>query len=291
MKLKYLLVAIMSALFMPVMAIQYEENDTVAVVVDDFEIREGNTVENDTVVVDPDILAVDDITNAAGIIVENYPQEWSELSMQGKLSFEGLPVRPTVKIYMKRGESVIMSARAPIFGEVARVEMCNDSITIINKHTRRYWVQRLDLYTGSNPNVISDIQDIFLGNIAFPGHGRLSRDLALKSKWLATPDNEIYVFPPADMQFAGSEYGLVLDADDYTLLSFVMLLLKSNVGLQIAYLYGDAGWTLSIELEANNNNLGGEIQLSYPDYNPTPLEFTNAGERYSLTDIKGILKF
>lgn len=291
MKLKHLLVAIMSALFLPVMAIQYEENDTVAVVVDDIDIIDIDTVANDTVVVDHNMLVEKDITNVARIIVENYPQEWSELSMQGKLSFEGMPVRPTVKVYMKRGESIIMSARAPIFGEVARVEICNDSITVINKHTRKYWVQQLGPYIKSNPNVMSDIQDIFLGKIAFPGHGRLTQDLALKSKWLATPENEIFIFPSADMQFSGSEYGLVLDAGDYSLLSFVLLLLKSNVGLQFAYLYGEVGWTLSIEIEANNNNLGGEIQLSYPDYNPTPLEFTNAGEKYSLTDIKGILKF
>lgn len=71
--------------------------------------------------VPPEIII--DIKAAVDSISSGYDSEWLALSMQGKLSFTGLPIRPNVKIYMKRGESIIMSARAPIFGEVARVEI------------------------------------------------------------------------------------------------------------------------------------------------------------------------
>lgn len=291
MKVKYLLVAIMSVFFMPMNAIQYVKTDTVAVSIEDIDILESDTVASDTIVLDQNVIFEEKIAEAVKCISESYPKEWTELSMQGKLSFEGLPVRPTVKIYMKRGESILVSARAPILGEVARVEICNDSITIINKHTRKYWTQPLASYTKANPDIMSDIQDIFLGKVAFPGRGRLTPELAVMSNWLATSAGEVFLFPIDELQFVGSEFGFILDSEDYGMLSFVMMLLKSDVVMQTTYLYGEAGWTLGLNMEAKGNKIGGELQLSYPDYNPTPLGFTNAGERYNRTDIKGILKF
>ena len=109
------------------------------------------------------ILTLEEIAVATDTIIANYDSDWNDLSMQGKLSFDGLPMSVSVKLYMKRGESIILSARAPIFGEVARVEVCQDSIVFINKHTRTYNVQSL---TGLNVDAkayLCDLQDILLG--------------------------------------------------------------------------------------------------------------------------------
>ncbi len=216
---------------------------------------------------------------------------WEQLSMQGKLSMEGLPVKPSVKIFMKRGESVIMSARAPFFGEVVRVEVNSDSITVINKHTRSFLSHPMSSVFGQDSCAVSDLQDILLGEVAFPGHGPLTPDLAVRSELSATAEGDIFMLPEDSLQYEDVEYGFVLDADDGQLLTFALMHRKTESVVTLDYLYGDEGWTLGLLFEINGHPVEGELTLSYPDYNPTPLGFTDAAARYKRTDLKGLLKF
>lgn len=239
----------------------------------------------------PVAMTAEEIAMAADSIISGYPEEWQELSMQGKLSFDGLPVRPTVKIYMKRAESVIMSARAPILGEVARVEICPDSVTFINKHTRTYNSQPIGAFLREYPGGIADIQDILLGRMAFPGHGHLTRDLAFRSQWISIPDRGTLVYPEESLQLPMSDYGFVTDSDDWRLTAFALSLPSASAFIETGYLYGDEGWTLQLKILLNEKPLNGEVQLSYPDYSPTPLQLTDAGSRYRKVDFKQLLKF
>ncbi len=237
------------------------------------------------------LMTVEEIAVATDTIIANYDAEWTDLSMQGKLSFDGLPMSVSVKLYMKRGESVILSARAPIFGEVARVEICPDSIVLINKHTRTYNVQPL---TGLNVDAkayLCDLQDILLGQVAFPGNGRITPEIAAQSQWIDLPTDDALIYPSAALQVEGTEYGFVMDSLCWQLKSFVLMLRQTGVVIETKYLYGDKGWTLGIEISLPKKKLGGEAQLSYPDYNPTPIEFTNLGSKYRKVDFKELMKF
>ncbi len=237
------------------------------------------------------LMTIEEIAVATDTIIANYDSDWNDLSMQGKLSFDGLPMSVTVKLYMKRGESIILSARAPIFGEVARVEICQDSIVLINKHSRTYNAQSL---TGLNVDAkayLCDLQDILLGQVAFPGNGRLTPDLALQSQWIALPTDQALIYPAADLQVAGTEYGFVMDSTCWQLQSFVLMLQQSGVVVETTYIYGEKGWTLGIEISLPKKKMGGETQLSYPDYNPSPLEFTELGSKYRKVDFKTLMRF
>lgn len=237
------------------------------------------------------LMAVEEIAVAADTIIANYDADWTDLSMQGKLSFDGLPMSVSVKLYMKRGESVIMSARAPFFGEVARVEINQDSITLINKHTRCFTTQRLDGLAADRKAYISDLQDVLLGQVAFPGHGRLTADNVLLSQWIALPTSEVLLYPGIELQTAGTEYGFVLDSTDWQLRSFVLMLQQSGVVIETKYLYGEKGWTLGLEVSLPKKKMQGEVQLSYPEYDGTPLEFSELGGKYRKVDFKQLMKF
>lgn len=237
------------------------------------------------------LLTIEEIGVATDSITGNYDSEWTDLSMQGKLSFDGLPMSVSVKIYMKRGESVIMSARAPFFGEVARVEANQDSITFINKHTRCYNSQPFQGYGVDPKAYLTDLQDVLLGQVAFPGHGRLNADNALLSQWIALPTSESLLYPGPELQTAGTEYGFVMDSADWQLKSFVLMLQKTGTVLETKYLYGDKGWTLGLEISLPKKKMQGEVQLSYPDYDGTPLEFTQLGGKYRKVDFKQLLRF
>ncbi len=82
-----------------------------------------------------------------------------------------------------------------------------------------------------------------------------------------------------------------MDSLCWQMKSFVLMLSKTGVVVETKYLYGDKGWTLGIEISLPKKKLGGEAQLSYPDYNPTPLEFTTLGSKYRKVDFKELMRF
>lgn len=238
------------------------------------------------------LMTLEEVAVAADSIVANYDADWSDLSMEGKLSFDGLPMSVGVKVYMKRGEAVILSARAPFLGEVARVEINQDSVTLINKHTRTYNVQPLDGLDVDRKAYLSDLQDILLGQVAFPGYGRLTAENAFLPQWMALASGEALVYPSPELQTQGTEYGFVMDSVDWQLSSFVLMLQKTGVVIETKYLYGDKGWTLGLEINLSKKKLQGEVQLSYPEYDGVaPLEFTRLGGKYRKVDFKQLMKF
>ncbi|MDE6380771.1 MAG: DUF4292 domain-containing protein [Muribaculaceae bacterium] len=237
------------------------------------------------------VLTLEEVAVAADSIIANYDADWTDLSMQGKLSFDGLPMSVSVKVYMRRGESIILSARAPFLGEVARVEANQDSITLINKHTRCYNVQPLADLPVDRHAYLTDLQDVLLGQVAFPGHGRLTQENALMSQWLALPTLEALIYPGIELQTDGTEYGFVMDKECWQLRSFVLMLQKTGVVIETKYLYGEKGWTLGLEISLPKKKMGGEVQLSYPDYEASPMEFTQLGGKYRKVDFSQLMKF
>lgn len=236
-------------------------------------------------------MTAEEIAVALDSVTSRYSPDWQQLSMQGKLDFTGLPLRPSVKIYMKRAESVIMSARAPLLGEVARMEITPDSITLINKHSKTYCAYPIADYLREYPGGISDIQDILLGEMAFPGAGRLNPDLAARAQWISIPGQGALVYPEESLQLPKSDYGFVLDPADYRLQTFALGIPSAEAFLQTGYLFGPEGWTLQLNLTLRDRPMQGELQLSYPDYEPTPLQTSDAGARYRKVDIRQLLKF
>lgn len=236
------------------------------------------------------LLTLEEIAAATDTIIANYDSDWNELAMQGKLNFDGLPMAVSVKLYMKRGEAIILSARAPFFGEVARVEICQDSIVLVNKHSRTYNVQSFAGLNVDSKAYLSDLQDVLLGQVAFPGHGRLTPEIAPLSQWLALPTEENLIYPSPELQVADTEYGFVMDPI-WQLQSFLLMLKKTGVVIETKYKYAENGWTLGIEISLPKKKLKGEAQLSYPEYNPAPLEFTELGPKYRKVDFKELMKF
>lgn len=237
------------------------------------------------------LMTIEEIAVATDTIIANYDSEWTDLSMQGRLQLDVLPMRVSVKVYMKRGESIIFSARAPIFGEVARLEACPDSIVLINKHSRTYNTQPLGGLGVDTKAYLCDLQDIMLGQVAFPGNGRLTREMAFDSQWIMMPDEKVLIYPYPDLQVEGTDYGFVMDSCYWQLRSFVLMLKKSGVVLETNYLYGNEGWTLGLEVNLPKKKIQGEVELSYPDYNPTPLEFTSLAGKYRKVDFKQLMRF
>lgn len=232
----------------------------------------------------------EEMQKAASTIISNYSKPWEEISMQGKLSFDGLPIRPSVKFYMRRGESIILSARAPIFGEVARIELSPQSLTIINKHTKKYCTFDMSAYTAAYPSMVSDFQDVLLGEIVYPGFGRMTSELSDRSYWSYEDDN-MFILPEKQLQWHNMGYGFLIDTSSFKLRDLILFFHSTDLELDFNYLYGIEGWTLGLAGILKGRDLEGSLQLSYPDYFPVPIDFTDIDQRYTPTDLKGVLKF
>lgn len=286
-------ILLIAALLLPGLRSVAQNQEEIMYALPDTVIAEEITVEvaADTTDVQVGKLSDEGIAAAIAAARDTYPGEWNRLSMDGKLTMEELSIKPTVKIYMERDRSVILSVRAPFVGEVARVEVCPDSITMINKMSKKYMSLPIGALTRRHPGIISDIQDILLGNMSFPGYGIVTPQLAPQMDWILTPEGEVYVYPGEDMLSEGLEYGFLLDASDYELLAFILMLPGMDGMLQAGYTYYEKDWTLRLDMLLRGYPVECELQLSYPDFNPTAIQLTEVGGRYSRTDLRGLLKF
>ncbi|MDE6144531.1 MAG: DUF4292 domain-containing protein, partial [Muribaculaceae bacterium] len=103
--------------------------------------------------------------------------EWESLTLAGKFRMNGLPVSPSVRIYMKRDSVILMSLRAPFVGEVGRAEIADSMILVVNKMNKTYVEEPIEKALAYYPGGISDIQNLLLGQAFIPGHGVISPDM------------------------------------------------------------------------------------------------------------------
>lgn len=112
-------------------------------------------------------------TGVLGDVTSGYTP-WTETGISGKLHAEGLPLSPSVKIYMERGERLVLSARAPLVGEVVRVDLSSDSLFAVNKLKKVYCSESAERLQEIYPTLCSELQSLILGRIVVPGKGELS---------------------------------------------------------------------------------------------------------------------
>lgn len=119
-------------------------------------------------------------------------KEWNKAGWTGKLSTDMLPVSATMKVYMERGKLTMISLRAPLFGEVARIEVDADSILMVNKMKKRYYSKSLKEYSAVAPDLNEDLQALLLGRMFVIGSGELNKECA--SQVVVFPDNDSGTF-------------------------------------------------------------------------------------------------
>ncbi len=127
----------------------------------------------DTDSVAPSLLQGDEATKALKQITEKY-SDWSTAEISGKITSLQLFIKPSLKIFMKRGEEMLISVRVPFKGEVARMELDRDTVLVVNKLNATFVKEPLEKLTQMADITISDVQDIILGRAFIAGRGTLS---------------------------------------------------------------------------------------------------------------------
>lgn len=99
---------------------------------------------------------------------------WTTASWQGKLRADMLPVSISVKVFLRNGSEMLVSLRAPLFGEVARVEIDTVQALVVNKMKRRYWKRNIQSVSKSFPYILECMQSAMIGRPFVAGKGELT---------------------------------------------------------------------------------------------------------------------
>ena len=197
-------------------------------------------------------------TAALKSITDAY-SSWSSAEMSGKITSIKFFIKPSVKLYMKRGAELLLSVRVPLKGEVARLEADRDSLLIVNKLNRTYLHESLETVSRIADVTLSDIQDLFLGRLFIAGRGTLSKkdgkrvDIYQKgSDWLVVPSEQ--------HEASLVHYGFSADDKGRALLLMISSMVDES-NAELDYTYKGKQRTLEFTLERKGRPFGLTVEF------------------------------
>lgn len=158
-----------------------------------------------------EVLSRKDAEKVAQEICGGY-KSWKTASWQGKVRTDMLPISPTMKVYMRKGELTLISLRVPLMGEVGRIEIDNDSVLVVNKMKRRYWSKPIAGVVDM-PGLADALQSMLLGRVALIGYGELSKKTARYAQFFELGEMGWLIVPEIPEGVEGGVYGYAVAPD------------------------------------------------------------------------------
>lgn len=215
---------------------------------------------------------------------------WHEVSLQGKISMDGLPLDPSVKIYMIRDKQLLISVRAPIVGEVARVEIADGELLLVNRMKKTYTRTSLDKLLSRLDMTLENIQDIFLGRVFVLGQGTLSSQTYDSVSAIKSQNKEILILPVKQSPIAA--YGFTI-SPEYRLSS---LFAETTDGVYNAL--ANYKWQhdtdkkdIILTITAGDIVFKPIFSFQAPDFTPKPLERIKINPKWKEVSIKDLMQF
>lgn len=194
-------------------------------------------------------------------IIRSYTP-WKSAEFSGKVKADKLPLSPTVKIYMVRDSLVQISLRAPLIGEVGRIELTQTTVLAVNKYHRNYACESAQNLMEIYPSVLSDLQSLLLARVFVPGGGELSAENCEVFETGEAGGGNWWLVP-ADTESVGPyslNYGFVVSPKGRTLAMTAEV--GTQYGADVVYDYPGSGEEISITPIVNGVNKS-EITLDF----------------------------
>lgn len=238
---------------------------------------------------------------------------WKTASWQGKVSADFLPLKLTAKVFMESDKLILASLRAPLFGEVARIEIDREKVVLVNKMNKKYWSHPISQYENNIPNILPSLQAALLGRVFILGSGEIKTSHSGNVTIYDLEDGFTYISPDSPGKYDQLFYGFALDGEN-KIVNLVMLLeqltstegnsnstpeddaTKSDSGKRIvAQIAADIeprsnGADANLMLEWKGMKMNLEIDAGEIEYGVTGFDRINLS-RYQATDLRSCLKF
>lgn len=216
--------------------------------------------------------------------------DWSEVSISGKLKMDGLPLSPSVKIFMERDSSVVISLRAPLMGEVGRAEIYSDTLLVVNKMKKTYVKESLEQAFAYYPGTLSDVQNLLLGRVVIPGEGLLGREIASSIELFPEEDDKYSLIPGEGHELDGFNYGYLIDGSARPEILLVIPTSNPDINVSLTYDYFPKGYDLTVLYQTSDKSHGGTLELDAPVWGGNPIDPIKLNNRYTRLNISDFIK-
>lgn len=229
-------------------------------------IKADDDNETEVVEVEEIIPAPEENVDSIEIFYPEY-QNWEVATLEGKLKMKGLPLSPSLKIFMLKDSIICASVRAPFVGEAGRLEITPDSITVINKMNKTYLSEKLgrDARKGGFFQGIglSEIQDLLLARFFIPGKQLDEIDIEDYIDVIIEGE-QINVVPNENAEIEGFKYGYIVDYMFNPLALIVMPQANPDMEVAALYTYGLKGYDIRLLIQDNNKLIEATLELKEP---------------------------
>lgn len=215
--------------------------------------------------------------------------DWEKVTMSGKLKMRGLPLSPSLKIFMIKDSLISISLRAPFVGEAGKCEITPDSILAVNKMKKTYFKESLAEIFQYYPGGITDLQDLLLARIVFPGtEGYMIEDPEMVQVFMS--DDGLALLPGEEIAAEGFSYGYILD--DY-FRPLTMLAVPNNfpdVLVSLIYSYESKGYSIDAAFTSNQYSLSALLQLDNPEFGKGDAELFRITSKFRRQSMRDFLR-
>lgn len=206
--------------------------------------------------------------------------DWKSLTVNGKLKMAGLPLSPSVKMYMVKDSCVSISLRAPFVGEVGRAEIDSDTILVVNKMKKTYVKEPIDSLLAQYPVTLDDVQSLLLGRVVLPAYGTLLPEDSEKVELFPEDYGEYSLIPAEGFELDLFNYGYLISSDYRPSVLMVIPSMKPEINVNVSYEYGSNGYDIVVSYQSPKKIYSGSLQFNEPTEGGNPIEPIKLNDKY-----------
>lgn len=211
---------------------------------------------------------------------------WHAMSIDGELSMKGLPIDPSVKIYMEKGQCIRVSLRVPLLGEVGRLEIDPQYTLVVNKRGKCYSRLSTSSLMERTGLGLSDLQDLLLGQVFLAGGTPLTKQSASLFD-VSSASGGLYIVTP-HTPHPRAEYGFTLYPDGKMALAVAFDSAQTSL-LQSQYSYTGKSTQMDLSLEIGSKSYSATLSCSEPNLQPRPLAPIEISSRWKEVSVKELI--
>lgn len=229
-------------------------------------------------------IVTENTEDGSEILLPEY-EPWEVVSIEGKLKMQGLPLTPSLKIFMQRDSLVDISLRAAFMGEVGKLVLTTDSVKVINKMKKTYTVVNLqrpeteskeetEEETEENTEKrkwydvlgVKEVQELLLGHFFLAGVD-IEESEPEDVMEVLYADEQLTVVPLGPALIEGVRYGYVVDESFRPMM--LVILPEGDTETEVDVMYNFAnlqGYTLQFLYKDAKRRMEMTMELKNPEY-------------------------